>query len=199
MDADRQNLIDVKSFFVQGMLYNESALEQNNYFKKEITILLPDINSGNNTLKGLLAFAKTQLVYNSQGEEPIDLDQLKDKFSPSPVLSQKNKKQSVNSPDPKKYGILETEKEVDLHIEELTDDISSLSNGEMLNIQMQHFTKEMDNAIRKNFHRIIFIHGVGNGRLKQEIRKELHHYKGIRFRDADASRYGHGATEVILL
>lgn len=199
MDADRQNLIDVKSFFVQGMLYNESVLEQNNYFKKEITLLLPDINSGNNALKGLLAFAKTQLVYNSQGEEPIDLDQLKDKFSPSPVLSQKNKKQVANSPDPKKYGILETEKEVDLHIEELTDDISSLSNGEMLNIQMQHFTKEMDNAIRKNFHRIIFIHGVGNGRLKQEIRKELHHYKGIRFRDADASRYGQGATEVILL
>ena len=198
MESDRQNLIDIKSFFVQGMLYNEATLEQNNYFKKEITLNLPDINSGNNTLKGLLAFGKTQVVYNSHSDELIDLDQLKDKFSPSPVLSQKNRKQH-STLDPKKYGILETEKEVDLHIEELTEDISSLSNSEMLIIQMQHFAKEMDNAIRKNFQRIIFIHGVGNGRLKTEIRKELHHYKGIRFRDADASRYGHGATEVILL
>ena len=55
----------------------------------------------------------------------------------------------------------------------------------------------MNEAMRKHIRKIIFIHGVGNGRLKSEIRKELQHYQGIKVRDADPSRYGRGATEVV--
>ena len=61
------------------------------------------------------------------------------------------------------------EKEVDLHITELVDKPEGLSNFEMLNIQLEKFENELDAAIFKNMKKIIFIHGVGNGRLKQEI------------------------------
>ena len=69
----------------------------------------------------------------------------------------------------------------------------------MLEIQLKHFAKEMDHALRNHFKKMIFIHGVGNGKLKNEIRKELRHYPGVAFKDADSRNYGQGATEVTFM
>jgi hypothetical protein len=88
------------------------------------------------------------------------------------------------------------EKEVDLHIEELVDSIKGMSNHEMLSIQLERFEKELDEAIAKNMKKIIFIHGVGNGRLKQEIIKILKTMKGITYQDGSYKDYGFGATQV---
>lgn len=91
------------------------------------------------------------------------------------------------------------EKEVDLHIEELIDNMSGLSNFEMLNIQLERFEKELDAAIEKNMKKIIFIHGVGNGRLKQEIISILNKTRGVSYQDASYKEYGYGATQVNIL
>lgn len=91
------------------------------------------------------------------------------------------------------------EKEVDLHIEELVENVSGLSNFEMLNIQLERFEKELDAALEKNMKKIIFIHGVGNGRLKQEIISVLKATRGISFQDASYKEYGFGATQVNIL
>lgn len=91
------------------------------------------------------------------------------------------------------------EKEVDLHIEELVENVSGLSNFEMLNIQLERFEKELDAALEKNMKKIIFIHGVGNGRLKQEIISVLKQTRGISFQDASYKEYGFGATQVNIL
>jgi len=88
------------------------------------------------------------------------------------------------------------EKEVDLHIEELVDKPAGLSNFEKLNIQLEKFEKELDEAISRNMKKIIFIHGVGNGRLKQEIISVLKTTKGITFHDAPYKDFGYGATQV---
>lgn len=88
------------------------------------------------------------------------------------------------------------EKEVDLHIEELVDSTAGLSNFEMLNIQLERFEKEMDEALEKNIRKIIFIHGVGNGRLRQEIASILKKTPGVTFQDASFKEYGYGATQV---
>lgn len=88
------------------------------------------------------------------------------------------------------------EKEVDLHIEELIDNTKGMSNHEILSIQMERFEKELDEAIAKGMKKIIFIHGVGNGRLKQEISSVLKSIKGITFQDASYKEYGFGATQV---
>lgn len=55
----------------------------------------------------------------------------------------------------------------------------------------------MDEAMTNRLQRIVFIHGVGNGRLKTEVIKILSECKGIRFQDASYQRYGYGATEVV--
>jgi hypothetical protein len=87
-------------------------------------------------------------------------------------------------------------KEVDLHIEELVENVTNLSNYEMLNIQLEKFEKELDEGFEKNLRKIVFIHGVGNGRLRQEIISILKSTEGITFQDAPFKEYGYGATQV---
>mgnify|MGYP006273448853 CR=1 FL=1 len=89
--------------------------------------------------------------------------------------------------------------EVDLHIEELLDDHSGMSNKEIIDVQMKEFKKRMEEAIRKQLRRIVFIHGLGNGKLKFEIRNYLDlHYPKYKYQDASFREYGFGATLVLL-
>ncbi len=89
--------------------------------------------------------------------------------------------------------------EIDLHIHELLEDTRGLSNHEMLEVQLARFRNELDSAIENGTKRIVFIHGIGNGTLKQELRKELTtKYKKYYFQDASFKEYGYGATMVIL-
>lgn len=87
--------------------------------------------------------------------------------------------------------------EVDLHIHELLDDFRGLSNAEILEVQMEHFKSKLEAAIHTHVKKIVFIHGVGNGVLKTEIRKELdRRAKKLSFQDASFKEYGYGATLV---
>ena len=89
--------------------------------------------------------------------------------------------------------------EIDLHIEELVDSHSNLSAGEILEIQLARFTTVLDGAIKHKGSNVVFIHGVGNGKLKYELRKLLDtKYKHIRYQDASFKEYGYGATLVIV-
>jgi hypothetical protein len=89
--------------------------------------------------------------------------------------------------------------EIDLHIHELLEDTRGMANHELLEVQMGRFRNELDTAIANGTRRIVFIHGVGNGTLKQELRKELTtKYKKYFFQDASFKEYGYGATMVIL-
>ena len=89
--------------------------------------------------------------------------------------------------------------EVDLHIEQLVDDFSGLSAGEILDIQMGRFTIALEGAIHSKTKKIVFIHGVGNGKLKYEIRKTLDSkFPKLRYQDASFKEYGYGATMVMV-
>jgi dsDNA-specific endonuclease/ATPase MutS2 len=74
-----------------------------------------------------------------------------------------------------------------------------MSNFEMLNIQLERFEKELDEAMAGNTRKITFIHGVGNGRLRQEIAAILKQTPGVTFQDAPYKEYGYGATQVNIL
>lgn len=89
--------------------------------------------------------------------------------------------------------------EVDLHIEELVDNAKQLKPGEILNIQMARFKVSLEGAIIAKTRKIVFIHGVGNGKLKHELRKELDkNYSKLRYQDASFREYGYGATMVFI-
>lgn len=89
--------------------------------------------------------------------------------------------------------------EVDLHIEELIDNAKELKPGEILNIQMARFRVALEGAILAKSRKIVFIHGVGNGKLKHELRRELDkNYSKLRYQDASFREYGYGATMVFI-
>lgn len=89
--------------------------------------------------------------------------------------------------------------EVDLHIEKLIENYIGMSNSEILIHQMSFFRQKLEGAIQKNAKKIVFIHGVGNGTLKHEIRKNLtEFYPDLKYQDASFMEYGYGATLVFL-
>lgn len=89
--------------------------------------------------------------------------------------------------------------EVDLHIHELIDDSAGLSNKEILELQLEKVEHEMHAAIQGKAKRLVFIHGVGQGVLKQEVSKLLKSkFSKYSFQDASFKEYGYGATMVIL-
>ena len=102
-------------------------------------------------------------------------------------------------PFPEKHIIEKGVAEVDLHIEELIENYSGKDNFELLTIQLEYFSKMLEIAIANKFKQITFIHGVGNGKLKQEIINKLKgNFPDLKYSDASFLRYGKGATEVIL-
>ena len=87
--------------------------------------------------------------------------------------------------------------EVDLHIEELVDNPKEFTAGQILEIQMARFKVTIEGAIKGKTRKMVFIHGVGNGKLKHEILKELgKSYPKLRYQDASFREYGYGATMV---
>lgn len=89
--------------------------------------------------------------------------------------------------------------EVDLHIEKLSAQWQHLSNFEILTIQLNTFEKYLDLAIAHHQHNLIVIHGVGTGKLKDEIHEILKARREVRsFINQYDPRYGYGATEIFL-
>ena len=89
--------------------------------------------------------------------------------------------------------------EVDLHIQELVDSTAGLSNADMLNMQIDRFRKVMEENLKNKGQKIVFIHGKGEGVLRQALMKELNHrYKGHQVQDASFREYGFGATQVTI-
>jgi hypothetical protein len=88
---------------------------------------------------------------------------------------------------------------VDLHIEKITDDWKGLSNFEIINIQLKEFEKWYDLAVAHHQPNLIVIHGVGKGRLKEEIHEILKTKREVKyFVNQYDPRFGHGATEIFL-
>ncbi|MGN0068793.1 MAG: DUF2027 domain-containing protein [Prevotella sp.] len=94
----------------------------------------------------------------------------------------------------------ETDKDaviVDLHAHELLDTTAGMSNADILNYQVDVFRKTMDAHIKEKGKRIIFIHGKGEGVLRQALIHELkYRYKSCTYQDASFLEYGFGATQV---
>lgn len=85
--------------------------------------------------------------------------------------------------------------EVDLHIHQLVKNTKGMTNFDMLNVQLDTAKRQLEFAIRKRIPKIVFIHGVGEGVLKEELRYLFKKY-AVEHYDADYQKYGLGATEV---
>lgn len=86
---------------------------------------------------------------------------------------------------------------VDLHIEKLTDNWKGLSNFEILTIQLKYFEKYYNLSIAHRQPNLIVIHGIGTGKLRNEIHEILKTKKEVRtFANQYHHDFGFGATEI---
>ncbi|HVZ97401.1 MAG TPA: Smr/MutS family protein [Chitinophagaceae bacterium] len=86
---------------------------------------------------------------------------------------------------------------VDLHIEKLTDSWKQLSNFEMLTLQLNAFEKYYQLALAHHQPSLTVIHGIGTGKLKEEIHEILKSKKEVKsFVNQYHPNFGYGATEI---
>ncbi len=152
--------------------YKASTFQPGSYFKRPAMVLKITANPLKDSLDAITEDDFKQLVKEKSAAE-------------TPVKVQKKKPSD--------------EVVFDLHINELLDQPEGLSNREILEIQLEKVESEMNNAIRDHVKRIVFIHGVGQGVLKQEVANVLNRkFKKYYYQDASFKEYGYGATMVIL-
>jgi dsDNA-specific endonuclease/ATPase MutS2 len=111
-------------------------------------------------------------------------EKMKGVGKPKKSISSKNKERFI--------------KEVDLHIHELVESTSGMAKYEILTLQLEMAKAQLETAFKNRLQRVIFIHGVGEGILKNELKNLFKGYDNITFYDADYRRYGQGATEVYI-
>ncbi len=86
---------------------------------------------------------------------------------------------------------------VDLHIEKLTDNWQKLSNFEILTSQLQNFEKYYELAVAHHQPTLVIIHGIGEGKLRDEVHERLKYKKEVKsYVNQFHPLYGFGATEI---
>lgn len=117
-----------------------------------------------------------------------------DRMEMSPLMKKGYKVYAASSArqhlEPAKY-------ELDLHIEKLTHEYERLSSFEKLTLQLQTLDKYLDLAVAHHQPSMIVIHGVGTGKLRDEIHEVLRVRRDVKsFINRYHPAYGYGATEV---
>jgi hypothetical protein len=86
---------------------------------------------------------------------------------------------------------------IDLHIEKLTSDWKRLTNFEILSRQLSTFEKYYNLALAHHQPNLIVIHGIGTGKLREEIHEILKSKKEVKsFVNQYHHNFGFGATEI---
>lgn len=144
----------------------------------------------------LLEFFESELVLLKTSNTDIENTLSNTKIDD--VIAEKEyvKKKSSKRVKPKERSL--PTMEVDLHVHHLVKSTRGMTNFEMLNLQLATAKQQLDFAIQKRIQRIVFIHGVGEGVLKQELETLFRRYDNLTYYDADFKKYGFGATEVYI-
>lgn len=86
---------------------------------------------------------------------------------------------------------------VDLHIDKLVDKWEQLDPADILHLQLQAFEKYYVLAVAHRQRTLTVIHGIGEGKLKEEIHELLKQKKEVKsFINQFSHLYGYGATEI---
>ena len=86
---------------------------------------------------------------------------------------------------------------IDLHIEKIIDDWKGLSNYEMMDLQIKTFEKYYELAVQHHLPTLTVVHGVGKGKLRDEIHDILRSKKEVKsFVNQYHPSFGYGATEI---
>jgi hypothetical protein len=139
--------------------------------------------------------------FDNNTAEDAPKDDLKS-YTDQKVKEQESKPKFV--PNYKPYDTYNVEEfanfepEIDLHIQSITNGYAKMDKSMMVRLQMEHFERFMEKAIRLGVPRVFIIHGVGEGKLKDAISDRLYRYGEVKkHKNEYHPKYGYGATEVV--
>jgi hypothetical protein len=177
-DENEKVLMPVSATFrIKGsVFYQEGSYHETRFLanQKAIVYTVCELNRIPSTFE--------QVLNEKENREPLPA--AAERFRPETAIDQ--------------YRTAPNEAEVDLHISALRKDYNNLSPHEILTIQMGVFERMLGSAIAFRYTSVVFIHGIGNGTLKQAIIQRLAEYEDIEFRSASFAKYGNGAIELII-
>ena len=156
--------------------YKLHSFKENDFFEDD-AMVYPIVVNDVPTREILVSAADIQQAMNEKAKV--------DRPNRQPVLERKNNVKNIV--------------EVDLHINELLDTTAGMNNTDMLNVQLGKFRETMEQYKSKKGQKIVFIHGKGEGVLRNAILQELKtKYKNCPYQDASFKEYGFGATMVTI-
>jgi len=195
-EFDQKSLGNLSAFQFQILYY-----QAGNYTPKapiNKTVKIPAIKFYKSNSYKLTDYFHEQVIIYQLTADNIEkkLDELSQKDFKKIIREKEGTTSKVKSPklNPK-TNILE----VDLHINKLIDSVTGFSNADILNFQMDKFHEVLRDNENNKGKKIVFIHGIGNGTLKQKVLTELKRkYKKHSSQDASFKEYGYGATLVTI-
>ena len=120
----------------------------------------------------------------------VDAEQLKEAILDRPQRPQK-------APARKEKADRNAVIEIDLHAAEVLETTAGMQPKDILDYQLDIFRKAMEEHKQERGRKLVFIHGKGNGVLRNAIVAALKRdYKTCTFQDASFQEYGYGATLV---
>ncbi len=120
-------------------------------------------------------------------------------------LEPKKKQEPLPAPPPApakrekpKYSLQDIPRyEIDLHVENLVTDLKGLTNADMLHIQLEYLDRYLRLAINAKMDKVIIIHGLGRGVLKDAVHRILKETPEVgNYVNEWHANYGYGATQV---
>ena len=142
------------------------------------------------------------MVYRFHKKELVVIEENQHELSKFSDINNSLLNEKIKAQEVRQKSLLAKQKneiifEVDLHIHQLVDSTKGMDNFEMLTKQIETAKRKLEYAISKRFSKVVFIHGVGEGVLKTELRYLLNKYP-VEYYDASYQKYGLGATEVYI-
>ena len=112
-----------------------------------------------------------------------------EKYLPPPVKESVTRL-TASTIEPARY-------ELDLHIEQLVDSTKGLTNADIIQIQLNTLQRYLQLAVVHHQERMVVIHGLGKGRLRDEVHNILKQTPEVaRYKNEWSGKYGFGATEI---
>lgn len=197
LDLSIKNIEEWGSFTFQGLYYSDGPFDERASLTKKMRVRT---NTWAEHKKKAPLLEREMYLYQMDSDEKELVEEKHIEQDKKLVIDIEKLKEGMM--EQKQVEVLPKSYEkpaqlVDLHIEELTKNHASMSNAQMLDLQISTFLNKFELAIASGMDEITFIHGVGNGVLRQEIQRKLSGNKNVAwFEDAQKEKFGYGATKI---
>jgi hypothetical protein len=199
-DYSQSSLVENNTYlFFQLIAFRNTNYTSHEPISSKIRLYADDLKSAGSFKKNKFIVGNALIIPVEQSvsrKMKMSLEDFKSAMVSEKITDMEIKKTSISAKHEHKKPDIQ---DIDLHIEQITDKYISLSSGEIIGIQLARFRTSLAGAILSGEKRIIFIHGIGAGKLKSEIRKTIDkEYPTCQYQDASFKEYGYGATLIII-